>query len=237
MIAFKTLIPLQDLDLKIDSENIKIQDKKQKVLRMLNNVDEEAQLNDKKIALLKKIQVRKRHSEASFNDLVEKSKIIEIKMKNAGVAPSIYKALEKELAFLNTSVGKFETKVLEDMEKNEMLKADVEKNIKILDGRREHLVQIQQKTASEIKEHKQKIELLKTEKSQMSLGVSCDLLEKYEELRHEKRGQVIYGIDAPSCPKCGIGISASLLSLLKSHEDAEVCTNCGVWLYWIGVRE
>lgn len=237
MIACKRLIPLQDLDKKIDSVRAQIEEKKQKFARMQSDVQEEGKLNEKKSALLKKIQVRKRQLESDLNVYTDKLKTIKLKMKNAGVLPSVYVALEKEAETLKKHVDEFETKIIEDMEKIEHLKSDLDKNEKIVNGRNEHLVLVKQRTQEEIKKLNEEIELLKTQRSQETLNIDAYTLEKYEELRHKKNGEIIFGVDILACPKCGMGFSGGFQNLIKSHDEGELCPNCGVFLYWTGTRE
>ncbi len=80
------------------------------------------------------------------------------------------------------------------------------------------------------------IDLIQTQRSQVSLKIEAELLEKYEELRQRRRGQVIYATENPSCPACGMGMPAGFLSSITSHEGSEPCSNCGMLIYWTGQR-
>ncbi|MDN5279631.1 MAG: hypothetical protein PWR01_3596, partial [Clostridiales bacterium] len=96
MIPVKKLIPLQELDLKIDTANAAIDEKKKKLLRMQKEIDSDAELVEKKKALLKKIQLRKRAAESELDNLNDQIKTSDLKLKSAGLAPASYAALEKE---------------------------------------------------------------------------------------------------------------------------------------------
>lgn len=237
MIPCKTLIPLQELDLKIDAAKDQIEEKKQKIVRMQKDIEADAQLIEKKHALLKKIQLRKRKDESEFNELSQLIKNSEAKMQGAGLAPASYAALDKELANMRKKAGEAETRILEDMEKIEILEKDTVKGAKVIAGRKEHLEQIKVRVTDEVLAIKKEIELIQTQRSQASLKIETDILEKYEELRHRKRGQVIYAIENPSCPACGMGLPAGFVSSLATHEDAERCSNCEMLLYWTGLRD
>jgi hypothetical protein len=63
VIPCKPLVPLQDLDLKIDAAKAQIEERKQKIQRMQNEIEADGQLIEKKLALLKKIQLRRRKAE------------------------------------------------------------------------------------------------------------------------------------------------------------------------------
>ncbi len=236
MIPCKPLIPLQELDLKIDSAKAQIEEKKQKIVRMQNEIEADAQLVEKKLALLKKIQLRRRKAESEVNDLNQQVSLAEIKMQGAGINPAGYKAIEKEVAAKRVKISEEEGKILEDMEKIETLEADTAKGQKVVAGRREHLEQIKVRVAEEITGIRKEIDLIQTQRSQVSLKIAAELLEKYEELRQRRRGQVVYATEVPSCPACGMGLPAGFLSSLTSHEESEPCSNCGMLVYWTGQR-
>ncbi|HNX75729.1 MAG TPA: hypothetical protein PLM07_03385 [Candidatus Rifleibacterium sp.] len=236
MIQCKPLIPLQELDLKIDAAKAQIEEKKQKILRMQNEIDADAQLIEKKLALLKKIQLRRRKAESEVNELNQQITYGELKMQSAGMAPATYKALEKEQNARRAKISIEESKILEDMEKIEMLEKDTAKGQKVVAGRRDHLVLVKTRVSEEITGIRKEIDLIQTERSQVSLKIAADLLEKYEELRQRKKGQVIFAIETPSCPACGMGLPGGFLGSITSHEDSEPCSNCGVLLHWTGQR-
>lgn len=237
MIPCKPLIPLQELDLRIDSAKDQIEEKKQKVVRMQNEIEADAQLIEKKQALLKKIQLRRRKAETELNDLNQRIKVSEIKMQGAGMSPNVYSALEKELVLMRAKASEEEGKILEDMEKIETLEADTAKGLKIVAGRRDHLEQVKARISDEILGVKKEAELVQTQRSQVSLKIDGEILEKYEELRRKKKGQVVYPVENPSCPACGMGLASGFLSSVTAHDGAECCSNCGVLLYWTGYRD
>ncbi len=237
MLDCKHLIPLQELDLKIDSVKKQIEERKQKFLRMQKDVGDESKLLEKKIALLKNIKLRKSKSEHEAEDLNQKIKVNDMKMQSAGVSPKDYAAFEKMSENLKKQLDEQETSILSDMEKIEVLTADIEKSTKVVEGRKHHLEMVKTRTSEEIIGDKKQLELITTERNQASLKVDSKILTKYEELRKKKKGQVLFGVDTTACPKCGMGIPAGTLSSIKSSDGAASCDNCGVYLYWTGPRE
>ncbi len=237
MLDCKQLIPLQELDLKIDSAKKQIEEKKQKFLRMQKDIAEETKLLEKKNALLKNIKLRKSKAEHEADDLNQKLKVNEMKMQSAGVSPKDYAAFEKMSANLKKQLDEQETQILSDMEKIEVLTADIDKSTKVLAGRNQHLEMVKTRTSEEIIGDKKQLELIVTERNQTSLKIDSRVLTKYEELRKKKKGQVLFGIETSACPMCGMGIPAGTLSAIKSSTDAEKCDNCGIYVYWVGPRE
>jgi len=237
VIQYKNLVSLQEFDLKIDAAKELIEEKKQKILKMQNEIDSDSQLLEKKQALHKKILLRKRTLESDLNELNLALRATEMKIKNSGVAPNVYAVLEKEIAALKSKISNAETNVLEDMEKIETLEKGNEKGVKVLAGRREHLSQVKARINDEIIGVKKEIDNLHTERSQFSLGIESDLLEIYENLRQKKRGKVLAGIESLSCPACGMALPAGFATSLTSSDEADGCPNCGVMLYWTGPKE
>ncbi|GAB4270040.1 MAG: hypothetical protein Kow0029_06530 [Candidatus Rifleibacteriota bacterium] len=237
MIPVKNLIPLQELDLKIDAANASIEEKKQKILKMQKEIDSDLELVNKKKALLKKIQLRKRAAENDLAAINDEIKTSELKLKSAGLSPSSYAALEKELASKKKRQGDLETSILEDMEKIEILEKDTTKGEKVLAGRKKHLEEIKARVADEIKDLRKEIDLLKTEKQQISLKIDSEQLEMYEQLRNRKKGQVIYDTEVASCPACGMGLPGSFVSAVSNHDEAEKCSYCDVLIHWTGQRD
>ena len=136
MLDCRQLILLQELDLKIDEVKKQIEEKKQKFLRMQKDVSNEEALLEKKCSLLKNIKLRKNKAELEADDLNHKLKTNELKMQRAGVSPKDYAAFEKMSATLKKQLDEEETKILTDMEKIELLTADIDKNTKMVAGRK-----------------------------------------------------------------------------------------------------
>ena len=237
MLHCKQLIPLQELDLRIDEAKKQIEEKKQKFLKMQKDVADEETLVNKKSALLKNIKLRKNKAELEANDIQQKIKLNDVKMHNAGVSPKDYLAFEKIGKTLQAQLDEQETKIISDMEKIEVLTADIEKSTKIVAGRKEHLEMVKTRVQEEITGDRKQLDLIITERKQASLKVETSVLTKYEDLRTRKKGQVLFAIETPACPKCGMGVPGGILNAIKSSEDAEVCDNCGIYLYWAGARD
>lgn len=237
MIQYKNLVSLQEFDLKVDAAKESIEEKKQKILKMQTEIDSDAQLLEKKQALHKKIQLRKRTLESDLNELHLSLRAAEMKIQNSGVTPNVYAALEKEIVVLKGRISEAETRVLEDMEKIETLEKDNEKGVKVVAGRREHLAQVKSRISDEIAGIRKEIDLFQTQRSQASLSIESDLLEIYETLRQKKRGRVLAGIDSLACPACGMALPAGFATSLTSSDEADACPNCSVLLYWTGPKE
>ncbi len=237
MISCLNLLPIQKLDLEIDEANAQILEKQQKFEKNVATVNADLKLNSQKLALLKKITLRKRAAETEFEALNEKLEQTEKKTMTAGLAPASYDALQKEIKVLKASISEIESAILTDMEKIEQLEEATSKAAKVLEGRQKHLEEIKVRVADEKKEILKKIEILKTERSQATLKIPADQLGLYEELRNSKKGQVIFDIESTGCPACGMGLPGGFITKIKSHFEAEECPYCHILLRWTGLRE
>lgn len=237
MIECTELLPLQDLDLQIDELDEKIRQIKEKPARMEAEIQKEQELLDKKLALLKKIQIRKNSAETELAAFSEKLKNLETKRDMAGYNPNAYLALEKEINKTKELISELETKVLEDMEKIETLEKDCTKAQKVIAGLRQHLQEVKKRHAEEIKVLQQNREQLWTKRQQISLKITGDRLQIYEELRRQKKGRIIWDTETPGCPACGMALPEGFLTPLMGRPVADNCPYCQALIRWTGLLD
>ncbi|MFZ2959489.1 MAG: hypothetical protein WA705_21590 [Candidatus Ozemobacteraceae bacterium] len=238
MIECTALLALQELDLALDESDREVTRLQEKLGRLKSDVEKEEAAVLQKEALLKKINLRRRHTESGLNELIDRIAITDLRLKTPGLTPNTYMALQKEVEAIRPGVSVIETKVLEDMEKVEVLEKDVEKGRKIVAGRKRQVEEAEQRTILAIRECKQKRELLRTQRNQTSLSVNADLMEHYEELRVKTKGKVIWDTDKAGCPSCGMRLPGGVIStLMGSPTLAEPCPNCGIFMRWTGIPD
>jgi len=231
------LLGLQDFDLEIDKLDERICQIRDKAVRMGADIQKAQDLLEKKAALLRKIQIRKKALENDLQSLTERLKTLELRMKTAGIAPSVYVAIEKECSGTKARISEAETKLLEDMEKVESLEKDNAKEQKILVGLRQQLDEVKKRQARELGEINRNKESVKDQRKMATLKIPCDILQVYEELRTEKKGQVVWNIEAPSCPACGFSLPGGFINPLIGVAGAEACPYCGVLIRWTGLLD
>jgi len=56
-------------------------------------------------------------------------------------------------------------------------------------------------------------------------------------LRTKKKGQVVWNIEAPSCPACGFSLPGGFINPLIGVAGAEACPYCGVLIRWTGLLD
>ncbi len=238
MIDISSLVPLQDLDLAIGKIDAKARQQEEKVAKLEGEIAKESALVEKKEALLKKIQLRKRDLEGKSASATDRIRSGELKLKSSGLSPNSYLALEKEIATARDENSDLETKILEDMEKVEVLQQDIEKSRKVVAGRKVQLEEFRKKIADQKGEIEREKDLLRTQRNQASLKIDSKILEVYETLRCKSKGQVIWFAETPGCPSCGFSFPKGFTTMLVGlKNEAEHCPNCSMLIKWVGIRD
>lgn len=237
MIDCAALIALQDFDLQLDELTNSIRQRKEKFERVKAELKAEVDLLERKKALFKKIQLRKKKLETDFQELDSRERSVRMKLGSAGLPPAAYSALEKELEHCVQKASECETAILEDMEKLEILENDIEKGDKVTAGKEKFLEEIKQRTTSEIEQVALQRDEVKSRRSQASLAIQSNLLEKYEALRRQKGGRIIWDAETASCPACGMKLPSGFVSAIAAVESADCCPSCSLLIRWTGVRD
>jgi uncharacterized protein len=231
------LLELQAVDLEIDEVTHVLAGHRTRPDRLRAEVKEEATLVEKKERLFKSIQVRHRQAEKELADLNEQITTANLRLQGSGLSPNSYLAMQKEVETMRQKTSDLETKILEDMEKIEMLEKDIVKSSKIVAGRRQLLAGVEEKAGAEIAGCGRRLDELKTRRIAIALKIPGDLLEPYEDLRRKRGGRVIWNADTSSCPCCGMGIPQGVVRSLMGSTVAGRCPNCDVFLSWTGIRD
>lgn len=237
MIDCTGLLGLQGFDLEGDELDERIKRIQEKALRMAAEIQKSQDMLEKKTALLKKIQVRKKSLENDLENLTDKLKTCELRMKTAGITPITYVALEKELAGSKSRISEVETLLLEDMQKVETLEKDNAKQAKVIAGLRLQLEEVKKRQAGEVQDLSQAKSLVKDKRQMAAMNIPGDILQVYEELRAEKKGRVIWDTETPGCPACGFSMPAGFINPLVGANGALPCPYCGALLRWTGILD
>ncbi len=237
MIDCRVLLECQRLDLAIDELDARLKQHHSKIEKLTGEIGKEAELLKNKEALHKKILLRRRKNETEMEEVNQKIKSSDLRMRSAGISPDTYGALQREVESGKEKISLLETQILEDNEKLEVLEKDIEKSTKVLAGRRLQLEESNRKVAEQTKDIRNERELLKTSRNQTSLSLPADLLEIYEDLRRKSKGKVIYDTEKAGCPACGMKLPESFLITIIGLDGAEPCPHCGFLLRWIGILD
>jgi len=229
------ILAIQAFDLAVDVLESRIRQLKEKSQKMEREVGEEETLIKRKEALMKKIHLRRREAESEAAEMTDRIRTSEMRLKTAGLTPTAYMAVQKELDKNRELLTAIENRVLEDMEKIETLEKDIQKAAKLLGGRKLHLDEVKQRIAGEIAGIEQEADLQRTQRRQASLKIPSNDLEIYEEIRRKTRGRAIWDADKSGCPSCGMSLSPGYINSIAGTSRAEPCPHCGVFIRWTGV--
>lgn len=229
------ILAIQAFDLAVDELESRIRQLKEKALKMEREVGDEETLLRRKEALQKKIVLRRREAESEAASLSEKISGNELRLKTAGMTPNAYMATQRELERNKELLGSVESRVLEDMEKLEVLESDIGKAAKLLSGRKQHLDDVKKRLAGEIAELEREADLQRTQRRQTSLKLPSVDLELYEEIRRKTKGRAIWDADKSGCPSCGMSLSAGFINAMAGTNRAEPCPHCSVLIRWVGI--
>lgn len=237
MIDCSGLLALQEHDLALDEIDRRIHKIQERVQRLEKEVAGEEALVIQKEALLKKILLRKKQVELEMGSVEDKIKIADIRMKSAGLSPTTYQTLQKEIDGMKGKLSEVEGKVLEDMEKVEVLQKDLDKGHKIVGGRKQLLADTRLKAEQDIRQQRIAADELKTRRKQTSLTVPTETLVLYEDLRARGKGRVVWDVEKPGCPACGFTLPGGVITLMRASGGAEPCPNCSMLMRWTGIAD
>lgn len=226
---------LQDLDSRLDVIDRTIGEHRERMQRLEAELDAEKTVIDKKVALEKKITLRRKGNETELEALTDRRRILDVRLGSPGISPAQYEALQKELAALQPQIAKLEEAILTDMGKLEILARDVPKQSKILAGRREQVAIWKKEHVGEIDRLAAERELVATERQQVASKVVVATLEAYDELRRKYGGRVVFDLTGRNCPACGMDVPRSDLNRVVARPGVGLlCSSCGRILRWCG---
>ena len=225
------LYRLQQLDSQLDILSTKLND-----LETLLQNDDDLQQSLQRLAQQEDTLKQLSHNLSNIENEV-KQQNIKIEQSEATLYggrvnnPKELKDLENEV----TSLKKYRT-VLEDRELEAMLA--VEEQTKILEQTRQEHQQVNQvfetKNADclrEIEQLRKEIIHLENEKQILATSIPAEFLDRYQQIRHSKKGIAITGIIDKSCAACGTSLTGGLIQESRTPDKIILCPSCGRILY------
>ncbi|MBF0546161.1 MAG: hypothetical protein HQM08_17075 [Candidatus Riflebacteria bacterium] len=237
MTEWENLLEIQKFDLELDEIHAKMARENDRTKKFSSEVRKESDLLAQQEEMLKKINLRKRKLETELNEVNDKIRVSEMKLKNPGMSPNVYMSLSKEIETLKGKIPALENSLLEDMEKVEKLEKYIETGKKVSEGRKKQLEDIKNKVSVALTGLKKDEDLVRTQRNQLSFTSKGYGYEVYEKLRLERKGRVIFDIDKPSCPSCGLKLPGGVVSTMMGSGAFESCPNCGMFLHWTGIAD
>ena len=163
----------------------------------------------------------------------KKSKLRLNEVKTNKEYQAVMKEIEelKELTFQKEEVV---IKWMEDIEIQENECAD--NNVRWEESQREYKRK-EKDFIQRMKELDEKIREFNEERVQLSQKVDKDLLQRYNSLRENLKGQVIVLVIDAVCQGCNLGIPPQQYNDLMKGNSMRSCSNCNRIIYWGGDRE
>jgi len=142
-------------------------------------------------------------------------------------------SLQQEVQRLRAQHHRQEEAVLETMDATENATEATQRKQKALqqaeeEWQRDYTALIQKR--DQLDARRQEIQ---AKRSQMSSGVSDDLLKRYEALRRSKQGRAVSKVEQNSCQWCRVVLTPSELQHVRNNTtELQTCSNCGRILYY-----
>lgn len=184
----------------------------------------------KKENLLKSLHKKLKDSEGALADIESRLKKAE-QRKDLLKSGREVEAHESEIIRLENEKERIEQEVLDFMEKSEASESELE-------SLNEKLDETVKQTDSDIKSLNSKIEMLNKEISEvknkfdlLAESLSPQIKSRFLKLLHSKDGIAIALLNGEICSHCNFQVPSSLATAVSKRESAEICTNCGRFIY------
>jgi predicted nucleic acid-binding Zn-ribbon protein len=79
----------------------------------------------------------------------------------------------------------------------------------------------------EMKRLKHEVRSLKAERQEAAKQLNAEILDVYETLRVEKKGQAVAVLENGSCSVCRVGQTENIVKLVRQDQQLVKCTTCG----------
>ncbi len=218
----------------IDSRMERLRAQMEKIRQTLENDAElKEALEKRETAQAERFRAANSLKNAEAETRAQKIKIeqTEASLYGGGVKnPKELQDLEKDAASLKkhlTALEERELQALLTLEEAEKTLQDAQTRLELLNARRgsEHkkLLEERERLAAELAS-------LTEERNAAGAPVETALLERYEELRRDKRGIAVAEISDSACGSCGASVNAALAQSARSSK-LTFCPSCGRILY------
>jgi predicted nucleic acid-binding Zn-ribbon protein len=180
-------------------------------------------------AIRKDLRAREHdHDDVGAKRSKSESRLYEVKTNKE------YSAVLREIEEIKRTKAKTEEDILNLMEQQERLTADVREaegrlRAREEQGRKDEAV-VREKLAVVQKE----LEVVRAERSTLARELPIGLLSNYERVLKARAGLAIAAVTAPAliCGGCRMAIRPQAIQELRAATQLMVCESCGRYLYW-----
>ncbi len=172
-------------------------------------------------------------AEWALEDLVNRLKTKEQRLYSGTVTnPKELSALQQEVQHLREQQSRQEDKVLETMDASETLQERVQQKAEALQRAEEAWAKESAALVTRRDQLEARGQELQTKRTQLTSGISADLINRYEALRRSKQGRAVSKVEQGSCQWCRVILTPSELQRVRASTELQMCTNCGRILYY-----
>ncbi|MDY6973978.1 MAG: C4-type zinc ribbon domain-containing protein [Thermodesulfobacteriota bacterium] len=227
----KALIHLQDCDTRIKSIQIKKEEDPIRIQRLEEDLDHLGKQLEEELNQLDAYKREGRQAEKDIEGIDDQTEKANTKLSSIR-SNREYRAALKEIDDLHTEKSVLEDKILEIMEKIEML----ESRCVAGKAQRRHLRDGFEKerdaVLKELEALDHDLEVLGKERARYCLAIDEGLLKRYDFLKKHKDGLAVSPVIKGVCQTCNMGIPPQKFNELIRGEELMNCPNCTRIIYW-----
>lgn len=146
--------------------------------------------------------------------------------------PRELQSLQHEVQNLRAQYNRQEERVLETIDTAEALKeAELQRLQAVQQAEDQWQVEFNALTTKQEGLTTRKQELT-SKRQQMTVGLTAELLLRYENMRRTKQGRAVSRVEQNSCQWCRVILTPSELQHVRISNELQTCTNCGRILYY-----
>jgi hypothetical protein len=227
----KILVALQSVDGQLFALEKAKGDLPSRVLELQNQRDQLAEQQRQKAAVLAETQSRRRSAEGALQMARERKKKYDQQLYSVKNNKE-YDAVTAEIEMAVADIDQAETKILEAIEQEDVLKketAELEEKLKALqaecDEQQGILAQREQETRS-------MVETLRQQRDELAAKLRKPLLGAYQRILNGKDGLAVVEVVRGACGGCSTRIPPQRVMEIREMSQIRYCESCGRILVW-----
>ncbi len=225
----KSLIEMQSFDDKIaDKEKLK-KELPKRLQGLLDSVNE-AKLAVEEVEEEKK-QVVLNQKDRELEIKQNKEKMLKYEEQLTSIKTNKeYKALNSEIASLNTQNSEHESEILSLMEQENQCKAMILDRTKVLDEKKAELKAQEDDLKEEIAGLDGEIDALKLQRNEIAKTLPNNVVKQYKRLIINRNRKAVAFESEGACSACGFKVRPQVIVELDKLNKLNFCDNCGRFL-------
>ncbi|MDI6807986.1 MAG: C4-type zinc ribbon domain-containing protein [Candidatus Eisenbacteria bacterium] len=175
---------------------------------------------------------KRREKERDLDSLSEEQKKFERQLFDVRTNKE-YQALLHEIEQVKTKRSDIETVILELLEAEERLTAELTTSLFEHKRAQEKGAREKAELDKELADAKQKVESLRAEREELASSLKPDLKARYERILESKAGQAVAEVKRGGCGGCFAVLPPQTVNEVRKREKVISCEACGRILIWL----